>query len=451
MCNYLFACSSPKSKQTETKKKKPNIILLLADDMGYGEMGIYGQKVIKTPHLDQLAKKSMRFSNFYTGTSVCSPSRSSLMVGLHTGHTNIRGNSGQVGEKWDRVALKKSSETVAEMLKKGGYQTGFVGKWHLGLPEDESTWAYNRGFDFAMQEQWGISNKGEEFDERMHWINGRQDSSFYDYTKYSCLDEFRTDVGLNFLEETNKEEPFFLFMSYRTPHAHEFFVRENDLYKDNDWPEIEQTHAARITMFDQQVQRLLDKLEEMGELDNTFILFTSDNGPHNEQGHDKDFFNSSGDLKGYKRDLYEGGLRVPTFAYWKDHIEEGVITKQAATFYDVKATFAEVAGLPHPTKTDGISFLPTLVGEPQQQHDFFYWEIQEGPSPKGFKQAARKGHFKAVRIANSMHTELYDLSKDDKEEHDISKEFPELVSELNEVMRRESEKNPHWPYSGGIF
>ncbi len=442
--------------QKEDLPEKPNILFLLADDMGYGELGSFGQEVIKTPYLDKLAGKSMRFTDFYSGTSVCSPSRASLMTGMHTGHTNIRGNNGVVDtERWGRIPLKKSEVTIGEMLQGAGYQTAFIGKWHLGLPEDTSTWAMSRGFEYAVQEQWGTSAQGETFDERMHWINNRMDSAFYDYKKHDCIDEFRTNFALNYLSEKDENKPFFLFMSYRIPHAHEFFLRDTVMYADKGWPEIERRHAARITMFDQQIKRLMNKLEEMGELENTLVIYSSDNGPHNEgpkeSKHDRFFFKSSGGLKGFKRDLYEGGIRVPTFAYWQDKIEEGKVTKQTAAFYDIMPTLAEVAGITPPKRTDGISFLPTLLGKEQPQHDHFYWEIQEGRTAKAFKQAARKGKWKAVRYGDNYKTELYDLSIDKFEGNDLSAEHPEIVAEMNEIMKTESVKNPHWPYSGGIF
>ncbi|MFY0601305.1 MAG: arylsulfatase [Cyclobacteriaceae bacterium] len=451
---FLIIAASCRSTSSDSKEvKKPNIVFLLADDMGYGELGSYGQKVIKTPNLDALVKQGMKFTDFYSGTSVCSPSRASLMTGMHTGHTNIRGNHGMLGDKWGRVSMKKSEVTIAEMLKGGGYQTGFIGKWHLGLPEDMSTWAHGRGFDYVVQEQWGTSEKEETFDERMHWINNRMDSAFYDYTKYDCIDEFRTNFALQYLDEKEDDKPFFLFMSYRIPHAHEYFLRDTLMYKEHGWPEIERRHAARITMFDQQIQRLVDRLEEMGELDNTLIVYTSDNGPHSENNHDKDFFDSGAGLKGFKRDLYEGGIRVPMFAFWKNKIEPGTVSNLPAAFYDFMPTFAEAAGIKPPVQTDGVSILPTFIGveERQEKHDFLYWEFHKANNIKEFKQAARKDNWKAVRYGDNYHTELYDLSKDISEENDLSEAFPEVVEEMNDILVSQSTKNVHYPYSGGVF
>jgi arylsulfatase A-like enzyme len=448
----MTACKSEEKKViVAPTPKKPNIVLLLADDMGYGELGAFGQAEIKTPFLDSLASQGMKFTNFYAGTSVCSPSRAVLMTGIHTGHVSIRGNKGDINNTWDRVPLQKSEITIPEMLKEAGYHSAMIGKWHLGVPEDVSTWAKGRGFDYAVQEQWGEDANGNEIDERVHWVNNNQDSIFYDYTKYSCLDEFRTNFALEYLEnKRDKDKPFFIYMSYRIPHAHEYFITHNDLYREKGWPEEERNHAARITMFDVQVRRLFNKLKESGELENTLIIFSSDNGPQKEN-HDPLFFKSSGGLKGHKRDLYEGGIREPMMAYWKGKITAGAVSNHQATFYDVMPTFAEVAQIEAPKQTDGISFLPALLNEEQQKHNHLYWEIQEGKGAKGFKQAALKGNWKAVRKFDSYKTELYDLTVDIYEEHDISENHPDIVEEMNNILKTESVKIENFPYSAGIF
>ncbi|MEN8703393.1 MAG: sulfatase-like hydrolase/transferase [Polaribacter sp.] len=458
--SICFGCDNSSTKNKKSiSKKKPNIVFLLADDMGYGELGSYGQKEIKTPFLDSLASKGLRFTDFYAGTAVCAPSRAVLMTGLHTGHVTIRGNKGNINGKWGRIPLNKSEKTLGEMLQGAGYQTAMIGKWHLGVPEDKSTWAKARGFDYAVQEQWGENEKGNKMDERMHWVNNAQDSVFYDYTKYNCLDEFRTNFALEYLDNKEKEKPFFLYMSYRTPHANEYEVRDNNLYKDKGYPEYDRQFASRITMLDQQIKMLFLKLEAKGELENTLIIFSSDNGPWSGSHrfkknfkHSHTFFNSSAGLKGFKRDMYEGGIRVPMIAYWKDKIKANTKTNHQATFYDIMPTFAEIADTKSPNKTDGISILPKLLGkENQQEHDFLYFEIQEGRNVKGFKQATRFGKWKAIRIRDNYHTELYDLSTDLYEENDISNEHPELVQKANEILQRESVKNEHFPYSGGVF
>ena len=412
--------------------------------------------MIKTPTIDGLAKKGVRFTDFYAGCSVCSPSRGVLMSGIPVGKGTIRGNKGfvTVGGKWDRIALKKNQMTLAEMLKGAGYQTAFVGKWHLGIPQDISTWAHARGFDFAVQEQWGPKAEGGVFDERYHLVNGREKEIFYDYTKHSCLDEFRTDIALDYLDrEFDPSKPLFLFMSYRSPHAHEFFLSEYDNYKDETrngyrWPEIERRHASRITMLDQQIKRLLDKLEAMGELDNTFILFTSDNGPTVENHHDRFFFKSSGGLRGYKRDMYEGGVRVPGIVWWPGRSVAGKVTDHQAVFYDVMPTLAEVAGIEPPPQAEGLSFLPEVLGKPQPKHDHIYWEIAENPSAKAFRQGARAGDWKAVRYGTDGKIELYDLSTDAFETNDVADKNPEVVERMNTIFKTESKKSPHYPWAG---
>ena len=453
----LISCTANKQTNTQqASKQRPNIVFLLADDLGYGELGSYGQEVIQTPFLDELAAKGLRFTDFYAGTAVCSPSRAVLMTGKHAGHSTIRGNKGWKDGNWTRIALQQSELTLAEMLKNAGYVTGMVGKWHLGDPDDLSTWAYNRGFDYAVQEQWSDKEHISNYDERVHWVNEKQDSIMYDYTQYSCLDEFRTNLALDFLEKKEDNKAFFLYMSYRIPHAHEYYFRANDLYKEAGFPENERMHAARITLFDQQVKRLYDALEASGELDNTLIVFTSDNGPTTEGNkvlntdHDEHFFNSSGGLKGHKRDLYEGGIRVPCFAVWQGKIQAG-LSKHPATFYDLMPTFAELAQTKIPTQTDGISFLPELLGQEQPQHEFLYWEIHNNQNAKGFRQAVRIGKWKAVRYGDDYKTELYNLEKDLFEEKDVAADHPEILAKANAILKRESVRTAAYEFSGGIF
>lgn len=429
------------------KHKKPNIIILLADDLGYGELGSYGQKVIKTPVLDSIATKGMRFTNFYAGAPVCAPSRAVLMTGISGSENSVRGNLGLENGKWVRVALDKKEMTIAEMIKKSGYSTGFVGKWHLGVPNDISTWACNRGFDFALQEQWGEDDSGYKFDEQLHWINAREDSLYYDEKKWQCKDEFRTNVALNYLDTLKKDKPFFLYMSYRAPHAHERYIHNKELYADKGWSETERMHAAKITLLDKQVGRMFQKLEEMGELENTLVIFTSDNGPHNEWGHDHKFFDSNGKLKGYKRDVYEGGTRVPMIAYWKGKIAEGKTTSHVACFNDIMPTIAEVAGVNIPNQTNGMSILPLLFGEKQQIHKSLNWEFQVvRKDAKGLRQSALMGKWKAVRYGANSSVELYDLNVDVEEKNNVASEHSEIVKQLERIMNKSRSENRYFPY-----
>jgi arylsulfatase A-like enzyme len=423
----------------------PNILLLLADDMGYGELGCYGQEKIQTPFLDSLAKQGMRFTDFYAGNAVCSPSRAVLMTGKSSSYNTIRGNSGHFADdRWMRVALKKDEVTMAEMLRQAGYQTGFIGKWHLGDPNDLSTWAYHRGFDYAVQEQWSSRFGGREFDEQMHWINGMQDSIYYHVNEWQCKDEFRTELAFDYLDKVDKDKPFFLFMSYRAPHGHEYTIGNNTLYQDEGWPEAERLHASKITLLDKQIGRMLAKLETMGELDNTLVLFTSDNGPHKEgRGHTPNFFKSSGALRGIKRDVYEGGIRVPLIAAWKGKIQAGTVSRHISGFHDLMPTFADMAGTEVPEASNGISILPVLTGELQVEHDFLNWEMQlDGwfrmMPDGGFRQSARMGDWKGVRYGINSKTELYNLKEDIQEKNNLASEYPELVKQMEELFRQRS-------------
>jgi len=373
------------------------------------------------------------------------------MTGKQVGRLNIRGNYGVVGDQvWGRVALKKSNQTVAEMLRGAGYQTAFIGKWHLGVPQDVTTWAAGRGFDYAVQEQWGEKAEGGTFDTREHWVNGREDSIFYDYTQYDCLDEFRTELALKFLDEKrDTDKPLFLFMSYRSPHAHEFNLRKNSRYLEHGWPEIERRHAARITMLDEQVQRLLDKLESMGELENSLILFTSDNGPTGENGHDYEHFSSSGGFRGYKRDMYEGGVRVPLIATWRGRIQPGTTCAQPAAFYDVMATCAEAAGIDAPADTDGLSLLPILQGRKSAHHDHLYWELQVRKEAENFRQGVRLGDWKGVRYGAEGAIELYNLKSDAAETLNVAADHPERVEQIRALMEAGSQPVSFFPHAGG--
>jgi len=450
---FLFSCNN----QNKNNPSPPNILFLLADDLGYGELGSYGQEIIQTPNLDDLTQQGMKFTNFYAGNAVCSPSRAVLMTGISSSYNTTRGNSGHFSDdRWMRVALKKDEMTMGEMMKNAGYQTAFIGKWHLDNPNDLSTWAYNRGFDFAVQEQWGSRFGGIQYDEQMHWINGKQDSVYYNYEEWECKDDFRTSIAFDYLDTIDTEKPFFLFMSYRAPHGHEYKIGNMELYTDKDWPAPEHLHASKITLLDKQIGRLLNKLEEMGELENTLIVFTSDNGPHTEGGgHNPEFFDSNGELRGIKRDLYEGGIRVPMIAVWKGKIKPGTVTDHISGFQDLMPTFAKVAGTEIPEQSNGISILPLLKGESQTEHDHLNWEFQlDGWGrimPKGgFRQSVRIDNWKGVRYGINTETELYNLDEDISETNNIAADHPEIVNKMNRIFEEERSKTPGFPYGGVV-
>jgi len=438
------------------KTNRPNILFLLADDLGYGELGCYGQEVIKTPILDQLARKGMKFTNFYAGNAVCSPSRAVLMTGKQSTYCTIRGNSGYYDneDKWYRVPLKKNEITLGEMLQNGGYQTAFVGKWHLDDADDLSTWAHSRGFEYAAQEQWTMRHGGRHYQQDVEYVNGLEDSVIYKLEEWESKDDFRTDLAINYLDNIDEKNPFFLFMSFRAPHGHEREIGNKTLYSDAGWDKKERLHAAKITLLDQHIGRLLDKLKDLGKLENTLVVFTSDNGPHHE-GHDPDFFNSNGPFQGYKRDMYEGGLRVPLIAYWADKIEAGTTTDHIGSFQDFMPTLAEIARIKVPDQSNGISLLPVLKGEEAKLRNHLVWEIQlDGHWRKmpngGFRQGVRMNKWKAVRYGVKTPTKLFDLEKDQGELNDVSDKYPEIRDKMEEILKSDRSDNEYFPY-GGVF
>ena len=448
---FLVSCS-------QKNDTRPNIVLLLADDLGYNELGSYGQKIIKTPHLDSLAKKSMMFTDFYAGSPVCSPARAVLLTGKSSSHVSIRGNAAFVKDSvWEQIALDKNEYTLGEMFKEAGYQSAFIGKWHLDTADQPETWAFSHGFDFAAQEQWGGST--DKYKKQGLWLNGNEELLPYDFNKHDCKDAFYTDTAFKFLEEKSEDKPFFLFMSYRAPHSFEGPLRDTLWYAKEDWPKVEQAQAAKITLQDQQVGRLLERLESINELDNTLVLYTSDNGAHfnhdNINGHQLEFFDSNGNLRGGKRDLYEGGLRVPLIAYWKDKILPGSIADHISGFRDIMTTFAEIIGVEKPIQNKGISFLPTLLNKDQMKHEFLNWEFQlSGSFQKlpdgGFRQSVRIGDFKALRYGVDSSIELYNLKDDESETNDISKLYPEIIKRSEQIFLSERIDTYGFPYGGVI-
>ena len=448
---FLVSCS-------QKNDTRPNIVLLLSDDLGYNELGSYGQKIIKTPHIDSLAKKSMMFTDFYAGSPVCSPARAVLLTGKSSSHVSIRGNAAFIRDSvWKQIALDKNEYTLGEMFKEAGYQSAFIGKWHLDTADQPETWAFSHGFDFAAQEQWGGST--DKYKKQGLWLNGNEELLPYDFNNHDCKDAFYTDTAFKFLEEKSNDKPFFLFMSYRSPHSFEGPIRDTLWYSKEDWPKVEQAQAAKITLQDQQVGRLLEKLESINELDNTIVLYTSDNGAHfnhdNVNGHQLEFFDSNGNLRGGKRDLYEGGLRVPLIAYWKNKIIPGSKTNHISGFRDVMTTFAEIIGIEKPSHNNGISFLPTLLNRKQKKHEFLNWEFQLSGSFQelpdgGFRQSVRIGDFKAVRYGINSNTEVYNLINDESETNDISNLHPKIVEKAEQIFLSERSDTFGFPYGGVI-
>ncbi|MCL5282793.1 MAG: arylsulfatase [Planctomycetes bacterium] len=437
---------------------KPNIIFILADDLGYGDLGCYGQKQIQTPNLDRLAAEGMRFTDHYAGTTVCAPSRCSLMTGLHTGHTYVRGN--HEVQPMGQLPLPLDTATLPKVLRKAGYTTALIGKWGLGGPDSTGT-PNRQGFDyfFGYLCQRHAHNYYPEFlfrnDQRILLKNkvagGRPDGAGVATEKVEYSYDLMEREALRFVEQ-NWKGSFFLYLAVTLPHANNeggkngMEVPDYGIYADKDWPEPDKGRAAMISRLDRGVGRVMQKLKELGIDNNTLVFFASDNGPHREGGANPEFFHSSGPFRGIKRDLYEGGIRVPLLARWPGRIKAGVVSDHVSAFWDFLPTLAELAGAPCPAGTDGISLLPTLLGrsEQQRQHDFLYWEFHEG----GSAQAVRMGRWKAVRPFGQR-LELYDLQTDNGEAHDIADQHPDVVARIEKYLTTARTESKFWPLKGG--
>ncbi len=433
--------------------RPPNIVFILADDLGYGDLGCYGQKVIKTPNIDKLAAEGMRFTDAYAGSTVCAPSRCCLMTGYHSGHAWVRGNK--------RIPLRPEDRTVAEVLKERGYATGLIGKWGLGEPETTGI-PNKKGFDYFF----GYLNQGHahNYYPGYLWRNEekvplegnvlKNERVALERNVYSH--DLFAEEALQFVQR-HKDGPFFLYLALTIPHANNERGRYDGNgmevpslapYEDEAWPEQQKGHAAMITRMDSDIGRFMDQLEELGIDENTIVIFTSDNGPHREGGADPKFFNSGGALRGIKRDLYEGGIRVPGIARWPGKVAAGSTSDLPWAFWDFLPTAAELAGAKAPEGIDGVSILPTLLGQgdKQRERDTLYWEFHEG----GFKQAVRMGRWKAVRPKTKAEIEIYDLATDLSEENDVAAEHPNLVAKAGALFRSERSPSGNWKTPGEI-
>ncbi|MDD4144774.1 MAG: arylsulfatase [Prolixibacteraceae bacterium] len=446
------SCQNAPKKLSDTPK--PNIVYILADDLGYGDLSCYGQTKFATPNIDNLAKSGIKFTQHYSGSTVCAPSRSSLMTGLHTGHTCIRGN--RSWEPEGQYPLEADALTMAEILQEAGYVTGAFGKWGLGFIDTEGDPA-NQGFD----EFFGYNCQGLAHNYYPWYLWHNNEKIVLEGNEGTKTGQYGPDIihkeALKFLE-SNSDKPFFMYYPSVIPHAELFApeeymnkyrgkfepeknykgVDEGERYKKGGYgsqPEAHAAFAAMINVLDDQVGEIISKLKELGIYENTVIMFSSDNGPHLEGGADPDYFDSNGILKGYKRDLYEGGIRVPMIAVWDGKTEPGTETGHISAFWDVLPTIAEIAGAPIPENTDGISFLPTLLGNNgQKQHNFLYWEFYE----RGGRRSIRKGDWKLINynLFDPLKTtaELYNLADDTGEENNLAEKNPQLVNDLTKLM-----------------
>ncbi|GBD36275.1 Arylsulfatase [bacterium HR36] len=452
---------APAFAQESRRPRPANIILILADDLGYGDLGCYGQQQIRTPHLDRLAAEGMRFTQFYAGSTVCAPSRCVLMTGLHTGHCYIRGNA--------RYNLRPEDRTLAEVLKSAGYATAHIGKWGLGH-ENSTGVPTRKGFDyfFGYLDQVHAHNYYPTFllrnGTRVRLPNvvpkeGPNGEGVASERRAYSHDLF-TEEALRWIGQ-HRDQPFFLYLAYTIPHAnneaqnakytvatsrkrlHGMEVPDLGIYKDRPWPESEKAFAAMVTRLDADIGRIVARVRELGLERETLILFSSDNGPHGEGGHDPKFFQSSGNLRGMKRDLYEGGIRVPLIAWWPGRIPAGKVSAQVGWFADVLPTLADLAGAKPPEGLDGVSLVPTLLGKEREQRPprYLYWEFYE----RGGAQAVRWGKWKGVCKPFWGRLELYDLESDPGESGDLAEQHPDVVAKLQALLKEAHEPSPLWP------
>jgi arylsulfatase A len=446
----LIPLASCSDQEARTQPVKPNIIFIMADDLGYGELSCYGQQKFTTPHIDRLAAEGMRFTNYYSGSTVCAPARSSLLTGLHTGHTPIRGNS-EVQPEGQRP-MPGDTRTFAHLLKESGYTTGVVGKWGLGYPGSESV-PLKMGFDYFFG--YNCQRHAHHYFVDYQWENDQR----IEYPEKIYSHDETTRKGLEFIRK-HKGNPFMLYMAYAIPHAElvlpdEYLEPFRGKYPEpKPWPDGQHyggqaypraALAAMITHLDSDIGRLMQLLEELGIDDNTLVIFTSDNGPHVEGGNDPVFFNSNGGLKGFKRDLYEGGIRVPFIARWPGKIQPGTQSDHIAAHWDMFPTFCELANVTYEAEIDGISMVPALTGKKQTAHDYLYWEFHE----LGARQAVRLNNWKGVKYnlrQGNAQLELYDLLNDPGETTNIAAENPEVVARIEQILNEARVPSPVFPF-----
>ncbi len=447
----------------DSGKEKPNIIYILADDLGYGDLGAYGQEKIKTPFLDQLATEGMVFTRHYSGSTVCAPSRASLLTGMHTGHTSVRGNREIPTE--GQFPMAGEDFTLAEMLKGQGYNTAAFGKWGLGFIESSGD-PMNQGFDQFFG--YNCQRQAHRYYPKHLWDN--QEKVELPGNDGSNKTIYAHDIihqrALEFLDHQG-DRPFFLYLPYVIPHA-ELLAPDDSIlqsYLGNfpespylgvegsaygpGWevrrycpqPNPHATYAAMVSRLDRDVGAIIKKLKEMGLAKNTLVIFTSDNGPDYKGGADPDFFNGTRGLRGYKRDLYEGGVRVPMIAWWPGKIQPSV-NDQVSAFWDIMPTVADLVGTS--VESDGVSLVPTLFGEENQKdHAFLYWEFVSDIE----RQAVLMDDWKLVKLKNEKGVikELYNLEKDPNEAKDLSNKHPEIVDRLDSLGRAAHTPNEDFP------
>lgn len=439
--NILSSC-------TTQSERKPNIVFILADDLGYGDLSCYGQEYFQTPNIDRLADTGMRFTQHYAGSPVCAPSRCVLLTGKHTGHAFVRGN--KQADPSGQLPIPEDELTFASLLKSAGYKTGCFGKWGLGIAGSSGD-PQKHGFDeffgyydqvlahnsypeylYRNGEKVFLNNEVQYLDEG-HWSRGL---GSYSTEKNDYSNDLIFKEAISFIDK-NKNTPFFLYFPTTIPHdngeapeGERFEVPDIGKFKDKDWNCEEKAYAAMITKLDEYVGRIEEKLKDLRIERNTIIIFTSDNGAIHPTTFENRF-QSNGPLRGYKRDLYEGGIRVPLIVKWPAVIEGGQISDHVCAFWDFFPTFCEVADIKTDHRTDGISFLPRMKGQDQPQHEYLYWEFHWwNPS----KRAIRMGKWKAVQNNPNAPIELYNLEEDRGETSDISWQHPDIIEKIRKIF-----------------
>ena len=431
--------------QSPNNRRPPNIIFIMADDLGYADLGCYGQEHIQTPNIDRLAAQGTRFTQCYAGSPVCAPSRNVLMTGQHTGRTTVRGNKGVNEPPHDgeegRIPLTPEDVTVARILKQAGYSTGITGKWGLGEPGSTGL-PNDHGFD----EWFGYLNQNHAPDYFTDYLWRNRERQVIEENldgrrgAYSC--DLFTDFCLDFIRE-NKDRPFFLYYPTTIPHK-KFEVPSLEPYADKTWPEEARIFAAMVTRMDGHVGQILDLLEELGLEENTVVFFTSDNG--SAQGWEG-IFDSCGPLRSKKGSVYEGGIRVPMIVRWPGKLPRGAVSDAPWYFADFLPTAGALADAAPPEKVDGIDVLPAVLGETTETPArFLYWEMHQ--SGGRFQQAARWRDWKAVRLGLDKPLELYDLSKDVSEQDNVADNHPDIVLRFESWLATARTPSPHWPVSG---
>jgi arylsulfatase A-like enzyme len=417
---------------------KPNVIFVMADDLGYADLGCYGQEIINTPNIDKLARSGMKFLQCYSGSPVCAPSRSTLMTGQHTGHTTVRGNRALVNssDPDGRVPLRKEDITLAEMFKSRGYVTGITGKWGLGEPNTSGV-PNQQGYD-----QWlGYlnQNRAHSYYPGYLWSNENklmlEDNANGERGTYSH--DLFTNFVIDFIE-SQKDTSFFLYVPYTIPHdAYE--IPDMGIYGHQPWSEEEMAYAAMVTRLDRDIGKILKKLDDLNLRENTMLIFCSDNGAALRW---EKRFNSSGNLRGKKRDMYEGGIRVPMIMSWPGTIPEGLTSDQVLYFPDMLPTLARLIGADIPIEVDGISVLEQIIDQKEVENNrTLYWEFSEF----GFQQALRWNQWKAIRLSPGEELELYHLQDDEGEQVNVASANPEVIKTLESILDTIRTESHYWP------